>query len=528
MVARVTIAIPCYKQAVFLFECLNSLIAQTIVDWEAFVVDDCSPDSSAAEIVASYDDKRIRCVRHQENRGLAAARNTAIRAGSASNILCLDADDFLHPEFLFATLNAMERQNADCAFADFQCVGIENVVWTSGVKTPDELARSQWVPGAGTIMRRSLWERVGGYCEATELRGGNEDWDFWIGAATLGFSAAHVPRPLYLYRRRASSMSNSVLAPIDWKTREFISKRHQKFFSCGDRAKVFRTGGLLRSASAQQAAKRRLAALLLVSRAVTIDPMILITGLKSFLGRRYRLVRSAVRKTITRFNNFARKLTAADQGGEVADDAPQNWEAVAPNVHHRSGHLSHDYPVLSDVIKKTGVQSVLEIGCGSGRLIPVYLLHGLSPIWVQDISTCALEICRRRFFHQKQIQFFAGDLEDMTLPSSVDLVVSTRVLQHILDEDNFMRKLNHLAKGARFFFINETTIGDNIRDPNIKGRDYGSIFQSLGFDLRHQGELEAEGGRRQSWKLFEKLDRHPENKNQKFDKPIFVEQRLAL
>jgi glycosyltransferase involved in cell wall biosynthesis len=296
MEARVTIAIPCYKQAVFLFECLNSLIAQTVVDWEAFVVDDCSPDGTVAQIIASYNDHRIRYVRHQENRGLAASRNTAIRAGTGPAVLCLDADDFLHPDFLSATLEAMEKNGADCAFADFQLFGIENQVWRFGIKTMDDLARTQGVPGAGTLMRRSLWERVGGYCEAPELRAGNEDWDFWIGAANLGFSAAHVSRPLYFYRRHALSMSNSVLSPIEWQTREFILKRHPKFFGTRDRARVFRSSGLLKSASANLRAKRRLAALLLTSRALVIDPRILFIKTKAVLRRGFRLARQVVAK----------------------------------------------------------------------------------------------------------------------------------------------------------------------------------------------------------------------------------------
>jgi glycosyltransferase involved in cell wall biosynthesis/ubiquinone/menaquinone biosynthesis C-methylase UbiE len=521
MHARVTIAIPCYKQAVFLFECLNSLIAQTLVDWEAFVVDDCSPDSAAAEIVASYDDKRIQYVRHRENRGLAAARNTAIHSGSASTILCLDADDFLHREFLCATLGAMESHSVDCAFTDFQLVGLESSVWKGGVKTLDDLAQTQWIPGSGTIIRRSLWKQVGGYCEAVELRVGNEDWDFWIGAATLGFSAGHVPRPLYFYRRHVISMSKSVLSPIEWRTREFIVKRHPKFFATGDRAKVFRTGGLLRSAWAERGANRRLAALRLKLLAVAIDPQILFTETKSFLRRGYLLVRSLVRRTITQFKNFAAKLMVVDQSGEVADDAPRNWEALAPIIHQRYGYLSHDYPVLSDIIEKTGVRSILEIGCGSGRLVPVYLLHAMNPIWLQDISASALDICRQRFLPQKHIRYFAGDLEHMTVSAKVDLVVSNRVLQFLLDESDFRRQLNVLSKWTRFVYINEATIVDNFRDPYMKGRNYNSIFQSLGFHLRDQGELEAESGARQSWKLFENT--MSEANDQKLENPIFGE-----
>jgi glycosyltransferase involved in cell wall biosynthesis len=520
MHARVTIAIPCYKQGVFLFECLNSLVVQTLVDWEAFVVDDCSPDSAAAEIVASYEDKRIQYVRHRENRGLAAARNTAIHSGSTSTILCLDADDFLHPEFLCATLGAMESHSVDCAFTDFQLVGLESSVRTGAVGTLDDLARTQWIPGAGTIIRRSLWEQVGGYCEAAELRVGNEDWDFWIGAATLGFSAAHVPRPLYFYRRYAISMSKSVLSPVDWKTREFIVKRHPKFFGTGDRAKVFRTGGLLRSAWAQRGANRRLAALRLKLLAVAIDPHILFNDTKSFLRRGYRFAWRLVGRTTIQFKSFAGKLIAVDQSAEVEDGAPRNWEALAPIIHKRYGYLSHDYPVLSDIVEKTGVRSVLEIGCGSGRLVPVYLLHAMSPIWLQDISTSALDICRQRFFPQKHIRYFAGSVDHMTVGAKVDLVVSNRVLQFVLDENDFRRKLNFLSKWTHFFYVNEATIEDNFRDPYTKGRNYNPILQSLGFHLRDQGELEAEGGARQSWKLFENTI--SEAKDQKLENPIFA------
>src|SRR5262249_14598298 len=156
--------------------------------------------------------------------------------------------------------------------------------------------------------------------------------------------------------------------------------------------------------------------------------------------------------------------------------------------------------------------------------LPVYLLHAMNPIWLQDISASALNICRQRFLPQKHIRYFEGGLEHMTVSPTVDLVVSNKVLQLILDENDFRRKLNYLSKRTRFFYVNEATIEDNFQDPYTKERDYNSIFQSLGFHLRDQGELEAEGGGRQSWKLFEKaFEGHSETKDQKPDKPVFVE-----
>jgi glycosyltransferase involved in cell wall biosynthesis len=119
----VTIAIPCFKQEAFLFECLNSLIAQT-EPAEAFVVDDCSPDRIIDRIVASYGDPRIHHIRHGTNRGLAASRNTGLQAGRAPFVLCIDADDFLDPEFLSVTLSKIENQDADCAYTEFQMIGL--------------------------------------------------------------------------------------------------------------------------------------------------------------------------------------------------------------------------------------------------------------------------------------------------------------------------------------------------------------------------------------------------------------------
>ena len=508
MNARVTIAIPCYDQEVFLFECLNSLITQTMTDWEAFVVDDCSPlGTTIPHIVASYGDNRIRFLKHKINRGPAASRNTGISAGKAPTVVVLDADDFLHPDFLSATLSSLEQSNADCVFANLQCVGLVNSIWFSELRTPRHLAESQWIPGAGAIMRKAIWERVGGFCEAAELRVGNEDWDFWIRAMSSGLRVAHVPRSLYYYRRRVNSMGPSVLAPADWKTRKFILQRHPEFFAVEDRAKIFLTGGLLRSAEAKRRTGHGLEALFLTSRAVALDPKILSLRTKAALGGIRRRLRNLLSRVISSIRHLY-KVPIADRSHTLTD-MPRDWDSLANTIHNRYGHLSHDYSVLGMVIRQTGARSVLEIGCGSGRLMPVYLLHDMNPIWAHDISSCALNICRQRFFHQKQLRYLAGSIEDVSLDTDVDLVVSTRVLQHIPEDEDVGRVLRCLADKTNGFFINEASAEED-EDPHIKGRDYNSILSKLGFQLRNHGELEAESGARQLWQLFERKQGTPQ------------------
>ena len=247
--ARVTVAIPSFKQEVFLFECLNSLIAQTMPSWQAFVVDDCSPTATAHRIVSSYDDPRIRCIRHDVNSGLSASRNTGLQAGHAPFVLCIDADDFLHPDFLSATLEAIEKRDVDCAYTEFQCIGLSNYLWfTQEPKSAGDLAREQWLPGPGVTMRRSVWEAVGGY--STDLRY-NEDLDFWIAALQQDVSVARVPRPLYFYRRHGHSMT-ATQPENERITREVILKRHAAFFAEGDRVRAFRAAGLVAAAYAHR------------------------------------------------------------------------------------------------------------------------------------------------------------------------------------------------------------------------------------------------------------------------------------
>src|SRR5437899_3943833 len=87
--ARVSIVIVCYNQARYLREAIQSALAQTIADIEVLVVDDGSTDNTR-DVALSFS--AVRYV-HQENQGLAAARNTGIRETTSPYLLFLDADD---------------------------------------------------------------------------------------------------------------------------------------------------------------------------------------------------------------------------------------------------------------------------------------------------------------------------------------------------------------------------------------------------------------------------------------------------
>ena len=87
----VSVVIPLYQTERYIAETLQSVLAQTLADFEVIVVDDGSSDRGPA-IARAVGDARVRVVR-QNNRGLAGARNTGIRNARGRYIALLDADD---------------------------------------------------------------------------------------------------------------------------------------------------------------------------------------------------------------------------------------------------------------------------------------------------------------------------------------------------------------------------------------------------------------------------------------------------
>ncbi|MBR3922421.1 MAG: glycosyltransferase [Kiritimatiellae bacterium] len=105
-----SIIIPVYNVAPYLRECLDSVLVQTLADWEAICVDDGSTDGSGA-ILDEYAEKDNRMkVIHQKNNGVSAARNVAMDIAAGEWITFLDSDDRIDP-FRLQTLYAIARNN---------------------------------------------------------------------------------------------------------------------------------------------------------------------------------------------------------------------------------------------------------------------------------------------------------------------------------------------------------------------------------------------------------------------------------
>lgn len=121
----ISIIIPIYNAERFLTQCLDSVLAQTMRDWELLAVNDGSADRSLA-ILEDYAtrDPRVHII-NKQNAGVSAARNTGLAAAKGDYVYFADADDELLPTALELLVKTMEKEEATLVRADFEAIGGE-------------------------------------------------------------------------------------------------------------------------------------------------------------------------------------------------------------------------------------------------------------------------------------------------------------------------------------------------------------------------------------------------------------------
>jgi glycosyltransferase involved in cell wall biosynthesis len=201
---EVAVVIPCHRYAHFLPEAIASVAAQTWGNLHIVIVDDGSPDDTAAvaeALIRRHPERRIELVR-QPNLGLAAARNRGIAATTAPFVLPLDADDMLAADAIERLVLALEQQRADVATPLGRTFGDERRALRTLPATRRRLTAANCLVYA-SLFRRELFDRIGGYRPDAP---GYEDWDLWLSALEHGARFVHVAEPLFHYRKHGRTM----------------------------------------------------------------------------------------------------------------------------------------------------------------------------------------------------------------------------------------------------------------------------------------------------------------------------------
>jgi glycosyltransferase involved in cell wall biosynthesis len=277
--ATVDVIIPSFNAAKYLPAAIESVISQTFDDWQILLVDDGSTDNTA-EIVVPFLDRlgsKIRYIK-QDNRGVSAARNTAILASTAEFLALLDADDMWLPCRLTESLKVLaERPQAGLSYGLIRSIDPEGRLgspWAGnrrhaeGRIAPYIYMRSVELPSPSITLRRKCIDKVGAFDESLRV---TEDRDLWLRIA-LQYEVAFVPRILALYRVSPSSLSTDPNRMVQAQLK-FIRK-HYGADGCGLRLRQ----AAMASCYKQQADNFKMrgqasAALWSSLRAVTLYPL---------------------------------------------------------------------------------------------------------------------------------------------------------------------------------------------------------------------------------------------------------------
>jgi peptidoglycan/xylan/chitin deacetylase (PgdA/CDA1 family)/SAM-dependent methyltransferase len=194
---------------------LESLLAQTQVDWEAVIVDDSPAGTIDLGTLADAGAPRWRVVR-QAPAGAGAARNGGFAAAAAPLVLFADDGDLLHPEHLARLAAALaaepDRDAALCGWHDVDPGGHEgpSLRCLAEADLFPLLARQAAFPVCACLVRRGRIEQAGGF--DADLRSCG-DWDLWQRIARAGTRFTHRPEPLAARRIRPGAVApEAVLA----------------------------------------------------------------------------------------------------------------------------------------------------------------------------------------------------------------------------------------------------------------------------------------------------------------------------
>jgi len=200
----VSIVLPVYNGARFLHQSIDSCLQQSYHNIELIVVDDGSEDNSV-DIVKSYDDDRIKLIRHPTNRKLPAALNTGFKHTSGVYLTWTSHDNYYAQTAIAEMVNFLEENpHVHFVFADDYFVDEADQFLGVVKRGPIERLAAESCLGGGFLYARTVYEKVGPYNERAFLA---EDYDYWLRVSTH-FTMAHLHRPLYYYRQHPDSLTS--------------------------------------------------------------------------------------------------------------------------------------------------------------------------------------------------------------------------------------------------------------------------------------------------------------------------------
>jgi len=204
----VSVYITNYNYERFIRESIESVLAQSLQDFELIIIDDGSTDASR-DIIEEYRERPEVTIIYQQNKGLNITNNVAMRVAKGKYLMRLDADDYLVPEALEKMVAPLEADpELGLVFPDYYYVDAEGHITGEERRHNFEKEVSlydQPAHGACTIIRLSFLKKIGGYNESFTCQDG---YDLWL-KFIIHYSVKNVNEPLFYYRRHGSNLTTN-------------------------------------------------------------------------------------------------------------------------------------------------------------------------------------------------------------------------------------------------------------------------------------------------------------------------------
>lgn len=231
--ALVSIVVPAYNASGYLRGALQSVLTQSMQDFEIVIVDDGSTDQTISVIQPYLSDSRVHYM-FQQNRGLPAARNAGAMISTGKYLAFLDADDFLAPRALETMCTKFDETGAAWSIVGVLKVEGEKktvrpVILPAGdlflqILADDFVTRSPFYP-------RNEFFDVGMYDEEMKVR---EDWDLNIRMIASGKRFVIIDEPLYVYTRSEGSITTGNRRRVHAYTEKLLHKHHKALADAGN------------------------------------------------------------------------------------------------------------------------------------------------------------------------------------------------------------------------------------------------------------------------------------------------------
>lgn len=208
----VSIVTPVYNPEVsWLRDTIESVRGQVYSNWELCLADDGSTKPGVRDLLEEYSrlDSRIKVSLGQQNGGISAASNAALALSTGEFVGLLDHDDVLTPDAVFEVVRLLnERPDLDYVFSD------EDKMELDGTRL-DPFFKPDWAPDLlnclnyvthFSVYRKAIIDDVGGFRTGFE---GSQDWDLTLRVTEKTQRIAHIPRPLYSWRKVPGSAASS-------------------------------------------------------------------------------------------------------------------------------------------------------------------------------------------------------------------------------------------------------------------------------------------------------------------------------